>query len=436
MAPVSAPVDVPVALLGYGTVGSAVERLLRESADDIERATGHRLRVVRALVRDPAKERPAPAGRGLLTGDFAAIRDDPDVAVVAEVMGGVEPTGEYVLELLRAGKPVVSANKQLVARRGAELFAAASAAGVQLRFEASVCAAIPVVKVLREALVATHVHRILGIVNGTTNFVLTEMEAGRSYDEALAEAQRRGFAEADPTEDVNGADAAAKMAILATVAFGSRVELGDVVTTGIEGLSEAHVRAARELDAVVRLVGAAELADGRVDVRVRPALIGRHHPLASVEGAFNAVMLNGDAIREIVLEGPGAGGIETASAVVSDLVSVVGTAGTGFLENDACWRELQRLPPAEFRAPFYVQLVVDDRPGVLADVAAGLAAHGVSVARLIQEQGDGDATLHRVTHETAEGALDAALGEIARTPGTRRPPSVLLVVPDRDRPGT
>jgi len=436
MAPVSTPVDVPVALLGYGTVGSAVERLLRESADEIERATGHRLRVVRALVRDPAKERPALAAPGLLTDDFAAIRDDSEVAVVAEVMGGVEPTGGYVLELLRAGKPVVSANKQLVARRGAELFAAASAAGVQLRFEASVCAAIPVVKVLREALVATHVHRILGIVNGTTNFVLTEMEAGRSYDEALAEAQRLGFAEADPTEDVSGADAAAKMAILATVAFGSRVELADVVTTGIETLTEAHVRAARELDAVVRLVGAAELADGRVDVRVRPALIGRHHPLAAVEGAFNAVMLNGDAIREIVLEGPGAGGIETASAVVSDLVSVVGTAGTGFLENDACWRELERLPPEEFRAPFYVQLVVDDRPGVLAEVAAGLAAHGVSVARLIQEQGQGDATLHLVTHETAEGALDAALAEIERTPGTRRPPSVLLVVPDRGRPGT
>src|SRR5438876_11126203 len=188
-----ASVDVPVALLGYGTVGSAVNRLLTESADDIERATGHRLRVVRALVRDVGKEREYPAPTGVLTSDVREILDDPSVAVVAEVMGGVEPTGEYVLELLRGGKHVVSANKQLVARRGAELFTAASSAGVQLRFEASVCAAIPVIKVLRESFVVSNVHRVLGIVNGTTNFMLTEMEGGSTYDEALAEAQLRGF---------------------------------------------------------------------------------------------------------------------------------------------------------------------------------------------------------------------------------------------------
>ena len=221
-------VDVPVALLGYGTVGSAVNRLLHESADDIERATGHRLRVVKALVRDPAKERAYQPDPEVLTTDFDSILSDKSIALVAEVMGGVEPTGGYVLDLLKAGKPVVSANKQLVAQRGAELFEAASTGGVQLRFEASVCAAIPVIKVLREALVVTNVHRVLGIVNGTTNFILTEMERGASYDEALAEAQSRGFAEADPTDDVSGADAAAKMAILATVAFGSRVTLGDV----------------------------------------------------------------------------------------------------------------------------------------------------------------------------------------------------------------
>jgi homoserine dehydrogenase len=237
-----ASVDVPVALLGYGTVGSAVDRLLREQAADIERATGHRLRVVRALVRDPAREREPDAP---LTADFAEIRDDPEIAIVAEVMGGVEPTGDYVLELLRAGKPVVTANKQLVARRGAELFHAAHEAGVQLRFEASVCAAIPVIKVLREALVVSNVHRVLGIVNGTTNFVLTEMERGASYEEALAEAQRLGFAEADPTEDVSGADAAAKMAILATVAFGSRVTPDHVATQGLEGVQPEDVAAAR-----------------------------------------------------------------------------------------------------------------------------------------------------------------------------------------------
>src|SRR3954451_1409107 len=242
-----ASVDVPVALLGYGTVGSAVNRLLVESADDIERATGHRLRVVRALVRDPEKERAYQPDPEVLTTDVSSILSDKSIALVAEVMGGIEPTGDYVLGLLKSGKPVVSANKQLVAQRGAELFEAASEGGVQLRFEASVCAAIPVIQVLREALVVTNVHRLLGIVNGTTNFVLTEMEKGSDYGEALAEAQRRGFAEADPTEDVAGADAAAKMAILATVAFGSRVTLADVEYEGIEEITPLHVAAAREM---------------------------------------------------------------------------------------------------------------------------------------------------------------------------------------------
>src|SRR3989440_1816626 len=375
-----ASVDVSIGLLGYGTVGAAVNRLLTESAEDIERATGHRLRVVKALVRDAGKERDYPAAAGVLTTDVAELLDDPSIAVVAEVMGGVEPAGGYVLDFLRSGKHVVSANKQLVARRGAELFAAASTAGVQLRFEASVCAAIPVIKVLRESLSFSRVHRVLGIVNGTTNFILTRMERDASYADALAEAQRLGYAEADPTEDVSGADAAAKMAILATVAFGSRGALGDVVYDGIERIRQHHVAAARELETVVRLVGSATLVDGKVDVRVGPALVLRHHPLAAVEGAFNAVMLQGDAIREITLEGPGAGGIETASAVVADLVSVVGTAGTGFLQNDACWRELEFLPEGEWSSPFYAHLDVADRPGVLAHAASRLAAHDVSVA--------------------------------------------------------
>jgi homoserine dehydrogenase len=430
-----ASVDVPVALLGHGTVGSAVNRLLDGEAEEIERATGHRLRVVRALVRDLGKERPYRPAEGVLTTEFAEIRDDPAVAVVAEVMGGVEPARTYVLELLRAGKPVVTANKQLVARHGAELFAAASEAGVQLRFEASVCAAIPVIKVLREALVVTNVHRVLGIVNGTTNFILTEMEGGATYDEALSEAQRLGFAEADPTDDVSGADAAAKMAILATVAFGSRVNFADVAHDGIEGVTSEHISAAREMDMAVRLVGSATLVDGKVDVRVRPTLVDSHHPLAAVEGAFNAVMLQGDAIREITLEGPGAGGMETASAVVADMVSVVGTTGTGFLQNDACWRALDRLPAGELQSPFYVHLEVADRPGVLAQIAERLAAHGISVARLVQHQVNGSATLHVVTHEAQCGRVDEAIDEISRLPETRRRPSALAVVSDRGVPG-
>src|SRR4051812_319371 len=404
-----ASVDVPVALLGYGTVGAAVDRLLNEQAVDIERATGHRLRVVKALVRDPGKERAHPPAGGVLTTDVREVIDDPQIAVVAEVMGGVEPAGEYVLELLRRGKHVVSANKQLVARRGAELFAAASEAGVQLRFEASVCAAIPVIKVLRESMLVTNVHRVLGIVNGTTNFVLTEMEAGKSYGEALAEAQARGFAEADPTDDVSGSDAAAKMAILASVAFGSRVDLEDVEYTGITGIDPLDVEAAHQLDMVIRLVGAARLVDGHVDVRVHPALVDKQHPLAKVDGAFNAVMLQGDAIREITLEGPGAGGIETASAVIADMASVIGTMGTGFLQNDAAWRELPKLPSGDSISPFYFRLSVEDRPGALARVAEELAQREISIARLLQHQNGSGAALHVVTHEARIGALDEAL---------------------------
>jgi homoserine dehydrogenase len=288
-----------------------------------------------------------------------------------------------------------------------------------------------VIKVLREALVVSNVHRVLGIVNGTTNFVLTEMEHGSSYDQALAEAQRLGFAEPDPTEDVSGKDAAAKMAILATVAFGSRVTLDDVSYVGLERVDQADVAAASAMGMVVRLIGAATLVGERWDVRVGPALVDRSHPLAAVEGAFNAVMLQGDAIREITLEGPGAGGIETASAVVADMVTIVGTTGTGFLQNDACWRNLERMPQGELASPFYLRVEVADRPGVLALVAMRLAAHGVSVARLVQDQGEGSATLHVVTHEAPSGQLRAALDEIDGLEETRSPASALPVVSDR-----
>jgi homoserine dehydrogenase len=424
-------IDVPVALLGYGTVGSAIHRLLEEQGDEIERATGHRLRVVRALVRDPERARGFSPPPGVLTTEPRDILDDPSIRVVAEVMGGLEPAGDLVLDLLRSGRSVVTANKQLVARRGTDLFAAASAAGVQLRFEACVCAAIPVIKVLRESLVVTNVHRVLGIVNGTTNFMLSAMEGGRPYEEALAEAQRLGYAEADPTDDVGGLDAAAKIAILATVAFGSRVPIEWVEVEGIESVTLAHVAAARAMDMHVKLLGRATLQDDRVDVRVGPAFVDAHHPLAAVEGAFNAVMLQGDAIREITLEGPGAGGIETASAVVADMVSVVGTSGTGFLQNDPVWRDLERMAPGELGSNWYLRLEVEDRAGVLARIAQELAAQQVSVARLVQQPGSGHAVLHVVTHEARAGNVEAALAAIRALPESRGDAAALPVISER-----
>ena len=257
------------------------------------------------------------------------------------------------------------------------------------------------------------------------------MGEGRTYAEALAEAQQLGYAEADPADDVGGHDAAAKIAILATVAFGSRVPLEWVEVTGIEEVRREHVEAAHALELRVKLLARATLADDRVDVRVGPALVDRHHPLATVEGAFNAVMLQGDAIREITLEGPGAGGIETASAVVADLVSIVGTSGTGFLQGDPVWRELERMPPGELASPWYLRLRVEDRAGVLAQLAQELAAEGVSVARLVQQPVDGDAVLHVVTHEAPAGRVEAALASIRGLPESRGEASALPVVSDR-----
>jgi homoserine dehydrogenase len=261
--------------------------------------------------------------------------------------------------------------------------------------------------------------------------VLTEMEIGKTYAEALAEAQKRGFAEADPTDDVSGADAAAKMAILATVAFNSRVTLEDVDFSGITTIDPLDVAAARELDMVIRLVGAARLVDGQFDVRVQASFVDKQHPLAKVNGAFNAVMLQGDAIREITLEGPGAGGIETASAVIADMASVIGTMGTGFLQNDAAWRELPKLPAGDSTSPFYFRLSVEDRPGALARVAEELAQREISIARLLQHQNGTGAALHVVTHEARVGALGEALVALGALPEVHAASRPLPVVSDR-----
>jgi homoserine dehydrogenase len=418
--------ETRIGLLGYGTVGSAVHRLLGEGAEAIQRVTGGPVTVSAALVRDPANRPSAPAG--LLTTDFARLRDDPAISVVAEVMGGIEPTRTHLLELMAAGKSVVSANKQLLARHGEELFSAAERHGVQLRFEASVCAAIPVVKVLRESLIVSGVHRIDGIVNGTTNFILTRMvAAGASYQDALREAQALGYAEADPTEDVTGADAAAKIAILASIAFHTRVRTDEVAHVGIDGLDLEDVTHAAELGYQVKLIASAMRVDGSVVARVHPCLLDGDHPLASVQGAFNAVMLRGRSIREVILEGPGAGGEETATAVIGDLLAVIGTTGTGFLQHDGYYRDLRRLPLEELRSPFYLRFTVDDEPGVLAQVATALADESVSVARVVQHEGEG---VHIVilTHTAREGSVRAAAAAVAELGFSRSAPVVLPVL--------
>lgn len=418
-----------IGLLGYGTVGSAVDRMLRHRSEEIARVAGGPVTVRRALVRDLARSRDTAPPEGLLTTDFAALRDDPEIRVVAEVMGGVDPTRRYFLELFEAGKSVVSANKQLLARHGEELFAAAERHGVQLRFEASVCAAIPVVKVLRESMIANDVSTVLGIVNGTTNFILTAMAGGQDYAAALARAQELGYAEADPTEDVNGADAAAKIAILASIAFHTRVTLEDVPFEGIERLEAIDSAVAAELGYRIKLIASAERLDGGVTARVHPTLVPDGHPLATIEGSFNAVLLRGSAIREITLAGPGAGGDETASAVIGDVMTVLGTSGTGFFTHDGYFRKVPIVPEADVPSAFYLRLDVLDAPGVLAQISRVLADQQVSIESVIQRADAGRAQLVVTTHPAPEGRFFSAVHGIVSLGVVAGEPVVLRVLP-------
>jgi homoserine dehydrogenase len=416
---------VRIGLLGCGTVGQGVVRMLGEKRTTIERASGHRLDLGPILVRDLSKPRPG-VDPALLTTDPAVVLDDPDVAVVVEVMGGVDPTLGYLRGALEAGKAVVTANKQLLSRHGPELLDAAEEAGTELRFEASACAAIPVIKVLRESLLAAEIEGITGIVNGTTNFILTEMRrSGLSYGAALALAQELGYAEADPAEDVGGADAAAKMAILASIAFHTRVLLDDVPYQGIDGLQGEDVELAAELGFAVKLLGVARLVNGGVSVRVYPALVPLEHPLAAISGAENAVLLESSTVRQIMLAGPGAGGTETASAVVADVLSILGTHRGSFLHNALVDAGRPVMPPGDMTSAFYVRLVVVDRPGVLARVAHVFGEEGVSIRTVVQK-GEGDrARLVLVLHPGPERRIEAAMARIGAMPDVRGEPVVL-----------
>jgi homoserine dehydrogenase len=388
-----APADAPpfqVGLLGHGTVGAAFADLLAERAGEIERFNGRR-----------------PVISGVLTrsrGDFEEILAGADLLV--EVIGGIEPAREYLLRAMRAGRHVVSANKQLLSQHGEELFECAREHDVRLRFEAAVAGAVPVVRVLEESLSATPIERIHGIVNGTTNFILSEMARGSSYAEALAEAQRIGYAEADPSDDVSGRDAAAKMAILARLAFGSPVGLDDVRYEGIEHLDVDDLEYARELGLGLKLVGTAERRDGGLSVHVHPTFLYSGHPLASISGPFNAVTVESETITELTLSGPGAGGRQTASAVLGDVVSVM----TGGARPPAPPLPLKLV--TDVSSAFYLHLDVEDVPGVLASVTKVLGEHEVSIKSVVQRGIAEHARLVMVTHPVLESSLRAAVAEV------------------------
>lgn len=414
------PSTLRIALLGAGTVGQEVARLLSENADDLAARVGAPLELVGVAVRDGAKVR-AGVDPSLITTDADSLVSRGDIDVVVELMGGIEPARALILSAMQHGASVVTANKALLAEDGASLYTAAEQHGVDLYYEASVAGAIPLLRPLRESLVGDNVRRVLGIVNGTTNFILTKMdEEGADYAEVLAEAQALGYAEADPTADVEGFDAAAKAAILASLAFHTRVSLDDVHREGISGVTAADVEAARDMGFVIKLLAVAELADDEqgVVVRVHPAMVPRSHPLASVREAFNAVFVEADSAGQMMFYGRGAGGAPTASAVLGDIVAVArnkvsGRRGPG----ESAYADLEARAIGSAVTRYYVNLKVADRPGVLAAIAQSFADHGVSIQVVRQDGSGDDATLlvrtHRATDEALRATIDALRGNPA-----------------------
>ena len=426
---------VGIGLLGCGTVGGALVGLLNTEADVIAARTGMRLEVRRVAVRDldAARRRVPSLDPDVFTTDAVAVVADPTVQVVVEVMGGVDEARSLVLAALDAHKPVVTANKALLASHGPELHAAAAAANVDLLFEAAVAGGIPLVRPLRESLLGEPIRRIMGIVNGTTNYILTRMtEEGASYDEALADAQRLGYAEADPSADVGGADAAAKAAILATLAFGVEVHLDEVHTEGIEGISASDIAFASANGQVIKLLAIAEaVGEGRVAVRVHPALVPRDHPLASVRLSFNAVFVEGDAVGQLMFYGPGAGGGPTASAVLGDLIDAAANRRQGSSARLGVLVPADLVPVDELRSGFYVEVQVADEPGVLATVAGVFGANGVSISSMVQEGHDREASLAFVTHTALEADVQATISALDDLGSVRRVGSVIRLVGDQ-----
>jgi homoserine dehydrogenase len=396
-----------IGLLGRGTVGGAFAELLPQRAEAIVPIAGARPEIVGILTRS--------------SGDFEDILERSDLIV--ELMGGLEPARDHVLRAMRAGKHVVTANKQLLAHHGEELWATAREHGVQLRFEGAVAGVVPVIRVIQESLAGSHLERIHGIVNGTTNFILSEMAGrGLSYDAALADAQRLGYAESDPTDDVTGKDAAAKMAILARLAFGTPVHIDQVRYEGIEHITAVDMAYAQELGLGLKLIGTAERVNGGLSVRVHPAFLYGGHPLASVHGPYNAVTVESPAITEITMSGPGAGGPQTATAVLGDVISA--------MIPPACTPETTQSLPivSDVVSAFYLRMEVADRPGVLAQIAEVLGLQGASIKTLVQHGLGDDARLVMTVHPILESRLFAALRLIGQLDFMRSEPRAIRVI--------
>ena len=419
---------VKVGVLGCGNVGAPLVALIAERSDAIAARTGIRLLVTQVAVRDTSRPRPG-IDQSLLTHDSPGLVANPDVDIVVELMGGIEPARELVLDAIKRGKPVVTGNKELLANVGAELFDAADMAGVDLLFEAAVGGAIPLIRPLRESLVGENITRLMGIVNGTTNYILTKMtDLGASYGDALAEAQSLGFAERDPTADVEGYDAASKAAILASIAFGKRVVAGDVHREGISKVTAADVEFATKLGLVIKLLAVAEESAGQLSVRVHPAMIPRTHPLASVSGSYNAVFIEGEAVGSLMFYGRGAGGSPTASAVLGDIVDAAVNLRKGTHGPIGTFGPASYAPIEDTQSEYYLNIEVADQPGVLASVANVFGTHGVSIRSMEQEGLGKGARIVFITHVARQRDIQGCLADLGRLSAVDRIGTVLRVI--------
>ena len=425
---------IKIGLLGLGTVGRGVYRILSGNAESIRRKTGARLEVARILVRDRQKDRGLPVDPAVLTTDFREIVEDPEIEIVVEVMGGINPALEYSLAALKNGKSLVTANKDMVALHGRELFEAAAAGRADLLFEGSVGGGIPVIRPLKHCLAANRITRLMGIINGTTNYILSKMTAeGTSFEQALAEARAKGYAEADPSADIEGLDAARKLAILASIAFNSRVSLADVYVEGIGRITARDIAYAGELNYVIKLLGIARETEDGIQARVHPTLIPRFHPLASVNGVFNAIYIQGDAVGNTMFYGRGAGELPTGSAVVADVMEAAKNRlhGVTGLEGCTCFEQKPVLPIGRIESKYYLRLLVTDRPGVLAAIAYAFGDKNVSLASVIQKHTDGSrAEIVMVTHRVNEQNMRDALAIVEKLSAVEEVCVVLRVEDD------
>lgn len=411
--------NIRVGFLGFGTVGSGTFRILSGNSQSIAKKVGACIEVAGILVRDPRKKRGLEVDPGLFTSNPGDILDNDDIDLLVEVMGGIDPAREYVLRGMEKGKSVVTANKDLVAAHGKDLFSAAEEHGVDLLFEGSVGGGIPIIRPLKHCLAANRLKDILGIINGTTNYMLTKMaREGSDFASVLREAQQKGYAEADPSADVGGYDAARKLSILASIAFNTRVTFSDVYVEGITRIAREDITYARDLNYLIKLLGIARDTGDGIEVRVHPCFVPATHPLASVSDVFNAIFVRGDAVGEAMFYGRGAGDLPTGSAVVADIMEAARNRiknMTGL--NCTCYEEKPIHPMGQIQSKYYVRLRAHDRPGVLASIAFALGDRNVSLASVLQKHTDGDmAEIVLITHLVKEQDMQEALKTIAKLP--------------------